>query len=86
MAAREIEAIEREVMQAHGGCRVCIVHRTGQLAIGEPAVVVAASAPHRAEAFDACRLAIEEVKKRVPIWKKEWHPGGEATWVNLAPK
>jgi molybdopterin synthase catalytic subunit len=86
LAVREIEAIERDVAQQHADARVCIVHRTGALQLGELAVIVAASAPHREEAFAACRLAIEEVKKRVPVWKKEWHPGGEATWVNLAPK
>jgi len=47
------------------------------------AVVVGASAPHRAEAFDACRRAIEQLKLRVPIWKKEWAPDGSANWVNL---
>lgn len=83
MAPAEIEAIEREVMRAHEGARVCIVHRVGSLSVGDLAVVVAASAPHRAEAFAACRLAIEEVKRRVPIWKKEWHPDGDSTWVNL---
>jgi molybdopterin synthase catalytic subunit len=63
--------------------RVCAVHRVGSLAIGDLAVVVAASAPHRAEAFDACRMLIERIKARVPIWKKEWAADGTADWVNL---
>jgi molybdopterin synthase catalytic subunit len=53
------------------------------LAIGDVAVCVAASAPHRDEAFAACRKAIDRIKETVPVWKKEWGPGGEAYWVNL---
>jgi molybdopterin synthase catalytic subunit len=61
--------------------RVAIRHRTGELAIGEASVVVAVSAPHRAEAFEACRHGIERLKRDVPIWKKEALVGGEARWV-----
>jgi molybdopterin synthase catalytic subunit len=61
--------------------RVAILHRTGDLAIGESSVVVACSAPHRAEAFDACRHGIERLKQEVPIWKKEALVSGEAQWV-----
>ena len=61
--------------------RLAILHRHGDLAVGELAVVVAASAPHRAEAFTAARLAIDLVKQRVPIWKKEHRPDGTAEWV-----
>lgn len=63
--------------------RLAAVHRVGELAVGDLAVVVAASAPHRADAFDACRDAIERIKAAVPIWKKEWAPDGAAHWVNL---
>jgi molybdopterin synthase catalytic subunit len=63
--------------------RLAALHRTGELAVGDVAVIVAASAPHRAEAFAACRDAIERIKERVPIWKKEWAPDGSAHWVNL---
>jgi molybdopterin synthase catalytic subunit len=63
--------------------RLAALHRVGALALGELAVVVAVSAPHRAEAFAACREAIEQIKQRVPIWKKEWAPDGSAIWVNL---
>lgn len=83
LALRELEAVAREVTEEVVGARVAIQHRVGQLAIGDLAVVVAASAPHRAEAFTACREAIERVKQRVPIWKKEWAPDGSANWVNL---
>jgi molybdopterin synthase catalytic subunit len=61
--------------------RVAILHRTGDLAIGEASVVVACSAPHRAEAFEACRHGIERLKEDVPIWKKEQLVSGDARWV-----
>jgi molybdopterin synthase catalytic subunit len=57
-----------------------MVHRVGSLQIGDTAVLVAASAPHRAEAFAACRAAIEALKSEVPIWKKEFSPDG-AEWL-----
>jgi molybdopterin synthase catalytic subunit len=57
------------------------VHRVGELAVGDVAVVVAASAPHRAEAFDACRRVIDELKKRVPIWKHQLFDDGTEEWV-----
>lgn len=61
--------------------KVALLHRTGELAIGEVSVVVACSAPHRAEAFDACRHGIERLKQDVPIWKKESLASGDAHWV-----
>ncbi len=60
--------------------RVAAVHRTGELGVGEISVAVAASAPHRADAFAAGRYLIDELKARAPIWKKEHWPGG-AEWV-----
>ena len=77
--ARILDAIEAE----RPGVRVAAHHRVGSLAVGDLAVVVAASAPHRGDAFDACRAAIERIKETVPIWKKEWAPDGSAVWVNL---
>lgn len=59
------------------------VHRVGELAIGDLAVVVAAASPHRAEAFAACRAFIDELKQRVPIWKREVFAEGGHTWVGL---
>jgi molybdopterin synthase catalytic subunit/molybdopterin converting factor small subunit len=84
LAARELAAIANEVLATNSEVRVCAIHRVGSLAIGDLAVVVAASAPHRAEAFDACRALIEQIKQRVPIWKKEWAADGTADWVNLS--
>ncbi|HUJ27558.1 MAG TPA: molybdopterin converting factor subunit 1 [Myxococcales bacterium] len=64
------------------GARVCIHHRTGALDPGEVSVVIAAAAPHRADAFEACRHAIEALKKDAPIWKREIYPDG-SSWVGL---
>jgi molybdopterin synthase catalytic subunit/molybdopterin converting factor small subunit len=83
MAERELRRIVDELHAEHPGVRIAAVHRVGELAIGELAVVVGAAAAHRAEAFDVCRAAIERIKARVPIWKKEWALDGEGSWVNL---
>jgi len=61
--------------------KVALLHRTGNLAVGEASVVVGAAAAHRAEAFEACRHGIEQLKHDVPIWKKESFAAGEAEWV-----
>lgn len=62
------------------------VHRTGSLRIGDLAVWVGVSAAHRGAAFDACRYIIDEVKARVPIWKKEHYAGGASEWINCATR
>jgi len=84
MALAEMERICDEAARRWRGVRVAIAHRTGHLAIGELAVVVAAAAPHRAEAFEACRFAIDALKQSVPIWKKEVATDGEH-WVDDHP-
>jgi molybdopterin synthase catalytic subunit len=84
MAEREMDRIADEAGTRWPGARVAMAHRTGRLEIGEIAVVVAAAAPHRAEAFAACRFAIDELKQRVPIWKKEFATDGEY-WVDERP-
>lgn len=81
MAEREMQRIIDEAAARFPGARVAIAHRTGHLSVGEIAVVVAAAAPHRAEAFSACRFAIDTLKERVPIWKKEIASDG-AYWVD----
>ena len=81
MAEREMERIEEELSALHPGVRLVMRHRIGRLRVGEVAVVVAASAPHREEAFAACRAGIEEIKARVPVWKREWGPDG-SVWVD----
>jgi molybdopterin synthase catalytic subunit len=79
---REGDRILTEAMSRFGVTRAACVHRLGALAIGDVAVWVAASSPHRNEAFLACRYIIDEVKHRLPIWKKEHYVSGDSGWVN----
>ncbi|MBV8374634.1 MAG: molybdenum cofactor biosynthesis protein MoaE [Candidatus Eremiobacteraeota bacterium] len=80
MAIGEFETIAAEVKDRFGALRVAIVHRVGDLAIGEVAVAVAVSAEHRQAAFAACEYAIDELKRRAPIWKKELYADGSEQW------
>src|ERR1700752_3255662 len=83
--AMAVEEIERILGEAHGrwpGARVILQHRLGVIPAGEASIAIAAAAPHRAEAFDACRYVIEEVKTRLAIWKKEMHADGTAKWTD----
>ena len=80
MAEERMTAIAAEVEQRWQTDHVAIVHRIGRLEIGECSVVVVVACPHRAEAFDACRYAIDTLKTTVPIWKKEVAEDGEE-WV-----
>jgi molybdopterin synthase catalytic subunit len=84
MAERKMAEIARAIEAELPGVRVAMVHRVGVLAVGEAAVVIAASAAHRAQAFEACRAAIDRLKESVPIWKKEFAEDGE-TWIGLGP-
>ena len=87
MAVAEFESIAVEARARFGDVRLAIVHRTGELGIGDVAVAVAAAAVHRTAAFDACEYAIDEVKRRAPIWKKERYAGGAGEWkVNSGPR
>jgi len=81
LASARLREVASELFGRWPVHRVAILHRTGDLAIGEASVVVACSAPHRAEAFDACRHGIERLKQDVPIWKKEALVSGETQWV-----
>lgn len=81
LALIELQAIAAEAEQAFNA-RVAVVHRIGPVGVGEPSVVVAASAGHRPAAFAACRLVIDELKSRAPIWKQTVHVGGDATWID----
>ncbi len=80
MAERQLKAIREEAMAKFGVAEVLVVHRYGELKVGENIVFVAASAAHRDAAFGACRYVIDELKKRVPIWKREHTPSGDR-WV-----
>jgi len=82
LAEKEGARIVAEAVRRFGVTRAACVHRVGSLAIGDVAVWVGASAAHRDEAFRACRFIIDEVKHRVPIWKKEHYVNGDSGWVN----
>ena len=84
MAEATMRSIAADIEARIEGSRVAIHHRIGRLAVGEAAVVIAASAPHRAEAFAACREAIEALKRDVPIWKREHTTDGDA-WYGRGP-
>jgi molybdopterin synthase catalytic subunit len=83
MAEEECARIVAEA-GARWPVRIALEHRIGTLEIGDIAVAVAAAGAHRDEAFAACRFVIEEVKRRVPIWKKEFYQDGAAQWVDPA--
>lgn len=80
MAEKKLAEIEAEIRQRWPVGDIAIIHRLGRLAVGEVSVAVAVSTPHRAEAFDACRYAIDTLKEVVPIWKKDISPDGAAEW------
>lgn len=81
MAEKEMSRIGRDVAERWPNVRLAITHRVGRLHIGEVSVAIAASAPHRPEAFLASRYAIDRLKVIVPVWKKEWYEDGTAEWV-----
>ena len=81
MATPVLREIAEEAAERIASDRVAVVHRVGDLAIGEVSVAIAVSSPHRAEAYDASRYVIEEIKKRLPIWKKEHYVDGTQEWV-----
>ncbi len=82
LGIREGERIITEAITRFGVAHAACAHRVGALAVGELAVWVGVSAAHRDEAFRACRYIIDEVKHRLPIWKKEHYLNGESGWVN----
>ena len=81
LATERLGDLAEQMLERWSTRKVALLHRTGHLEVGEASVVVAASAPHRAEAFDACRHGIEQLKHDVPIWKKESLVSGDAHWV-----
>jgi molybdopterin synthase catalytic subunit len=81
MAEAALKNIEQQAIQRWNIKKFSVVHRVGNLQVGEIIVVVAASAAHRAEAFEACRYAIDAIKKSAPIWKKEIC-GSTSRWVD----
>ncbi len=81
MAEERMRAIALEALETHGLCALAVEHRVGEVPLSEPSVIVAASAPHRGEAFAGARDVIDRVKAEAPIWKKEIE-GGDERWVS----
>ena len=82
MANKEMSAIAREANEKFSGSFVVIVHRIGELTIGDASVAIATSHAHRDEAYQASRFVIEELKRRVPIWKREHYTDGTREWID----
>jgi molybdopterin synthase catalytic subunit len=82
MAVRELEAIVAEAASRFTTNDIVVEHRVGRLDLGEASVVIAIAHPHRAEAYEASRFVIEELKRRVPIWKREEYVDGTREWVD----
>ena len=85
MARAALGRLEAEAASRWGAARCHIVHRLGEVPIGEASVAVIVTAAHRASAFDACRWAMDTLKRTVPIWKKEFFAEGDAEWVEGTP-
>ena len=82
MAAEELERIAVEAVQRFGTERLAVEHRLGTLTLGEASIAIAVAHAHRAAAIDAQRYVIEEIKRRVPIWKREHYADGSRGWVD----
>jgi len=85
MAEKEIAAIVEDVRSRFADVDCAVIHRLGQLVVGDVSIAIACASPHRAEAFEACRMLIDRIKETVPIWKKERGPNGEE-WVGWQHK
>ncbi len=81
MAEATLAEIASEAAKRAGTEHVALVHRIGELRVGEVSAAIAVSSPHRGEAFEACRYAIEEIKRRLPVWKEEVYSAGPARWL-----
>ena len=82
MAEKKLAQVEQETRARFPVGDVALVHRLGHLEVSEVSVAVAVSCPHRAEAFEACRFAIDRLKEIVPIWKQDNRPDGSSAWVH----
>jgi len=83
-AAAELGRVAEKIAASHPVRAIAVLHRTGDLQLGDLAVVAAVSADHRAEAFAACSALVDELKATVPIWKHQFFAGGDSEWVNSA--
>ncbi len=82
MAEKKMAQIGEQVRQKFPIGKIAMIHRLGQLDIGESSIIIAVAAPHRHEAFEACAYAMDRVKEEVPVWKKEFFADGNDHWVN----
>ncbi len=82
LAQKEAGKIFAEAKEKFNIFEIKCVHRVGRLSIGEIAVWIAVTAAHREDAFDACRYVIDQIKERLPIWKKEYYEDGDSGWIN----
>jgi molybdopterin synthase catalytic subunit len=80
-AAARLREVAERVAGHEPRCRLAALHRTGELAVGELAMIVAVSSPHRGEAFSICRRLVDDIKRDVPIWKRQVFADGTAEWV-----
>lgn len=80
LAKKVLAQIAAEAAAQHGA-KIAAAHRLGRLKVGQASVAIAASCPHRAEAFAACRQVIEQIKKRLPVWKQEHYVDGDSAWL-----
>jgi molybdopterin synthase catalytic subunit/molybdopterin converting factor small subunit len=85
MALERLHRIVTDIEAAHENLRAAIVHRLGEVPVGEASVVIAIASPHRAAAYDASRTALERLKAEIPIWKREHYADGEAEWREVEP-
>ena len=85
MALEGLRRIVADLEAGHENLRAAIVHRLGEVSVGEPSVVIAIASPHRAAAYDASRAALERLKAEIPIWKREHYADGEAAWREEEP-
>jgi molybdopterin synthase catalytic subunit len=86
MAESEMARIADGLGREFPAVKIRMKHRVGLLSVGDASIAIAAVSPHRADAFAACRAAIDRVKTTVPIWKKEFHPDGSSDWVDPTKK
>jgi molybdopterin synthase catalytic subunit len=84
MAEQVLAAIAAEAAERAGTDRLAVVHRTGELEIGNVSVAIAVSTPHREQSFDAARYVIEQIKLRLPVWKHEHYTDSESRWLDGA--
>jgi molybdopterin synthase catalytic subunit len=82
MALEQLRALAQRAREKWPIIKLAILHRVGRVELGEPSVIIAVSTPHRADAFDACRFLIDELKVDVAIWKKEIWADGSASWIH----